>query len=123
MVRGNFHGAPSEHAAPGPFEVLSSSEEDNVPIASLRHGAHAAAFDSSPCRRVRGGSRRDEDGNDERDGVTLDESYLEELEEIQHLSPLNISPLQTVLPERGLFSGWPSSPLGASGSEVGVSVD
>lgn len=66
---------------------------------------------------------RDDNENDEADGVTPDESYLEELEEIQYLSPSNISLLRTVLSERGLSSGRPSSSLGTSGPEASVRVD
>lgn len=82
MVRGNFHGTPSTPGAPEPFEMVSSSEEDNIPIAFSHHGARTMAFDSCSCGGGRSGSHRDDDGNDEGDGVTPDDSFLEELDEI-----------------------------------------
>lgn len=48
MVRDNFYGTPSSTAKPKPFEILSSLEEDNIPIAYHHHWAPVAAdMDSS----------------------------------------------------------------------------
>lgn len=69
------------------------------------------------------GGRRNEDKNNEGGGLSPVESYLEKLEDIEHLSPLNVSHLHTVLPEKGSLSGPPSSPPSTSEPVHPVHVD
>lgn len=109
MVRGNFYGAPSTQVLPEPFEILSSSEEDNISIAFHRCGGHATVVEGSSRGEERSSSSHNDD-RDDGEGVTPDDSFLEELGEIQYLPPLNISPLKTVLLEKGsAYGSVPSS--------------
>lgn len=80
MVRDNFHGTLSTLDVPEPFELLFSFEEDNIPIARSRHGGHAVSFESFSRGGGRGGGHCDNDGNDERYGVTPHDSFLEDLD-------------------------------------------
>lgn len=94
-MRGNFHGSHQWPISPALFDVSSSSKEDNnVPIAALyRIGPSAIAAGSS-----QGGAAEALRGDDDRNekGVTPDQSFLNELEQIEPLSVLSISPARTV---------------------------
>lgn len=124
MYCGNFHGTPSTPVASVPFDVLSSFEEDNVPVAFRHYGGRAAANPSSSHEGKRDGFHHDDDdGNSEGEGVTPDDSFLEELYEIQHLPLLDIIPLATVLLKGESSLGHAPSVPGPPDPKVGVRVD